>query len=320
MTLAEPSTIMLPAARSTLSQGFDVVYLVLYWMSVVLFFLIVGAAVYFSYRYARKPGDEDKLSPPPFHSTSLELFWSIGPLLVCIGFFHWGVKEYMNSRVAPAGSYEIRVYGQKWSWSFEYPNGKQETDLYVPAGRPVKLIMTSKDVLHSFFVPNYRVKYDVIPGRYTTVWFEAPEPGEDQVFCTEYCGKDHSNMLAKVKVLPPAEFEKWVADVTPRCGTPPRECTSPAEYGKELYTKRACISCHSLDGSKLVGPSFKGLYGKSEQTSAGPVTVDDNYIRESILNPNAKIVTGFSPQMPTYQGQLKEPELAGIIEYLKTLK
>ncbi len=321
MTIAEPNSLLLPAARSTLSQGFDTIYLVLYWMSVVLFFLIVGAAFYFAYRYKRQPGDEEKLSSPPFHSTSLELFWSVGPLLVCIGFFHWGVKEYMNSRVAPAGAYEIRVTGQKWSWNFEYPTGKQDRDLYVPAGRPVKLIMTSKDVLHSFFVPNYRIKYDVIPGRYSMVWFEAPEVGEDQIYCTEYCGRDHSMMLSKVFVRPPAEFDKWVNDFTPRCGTPPRDCVSPAEYGKELYTKRACISCHSIDGTRLVGPSFKGLYGKTEQFADGSSqVVDDNYIRESILNPTAKIVQGYAPQMPTYQGQLKEPELAGIIDFIKSLK
>jgi cytochrome c oxidase subunit II len=319
MMIAEPTSILLPAARSTLSQGFDSIYLVLYWMSVVLFFLIVGAAGYFSYRYRRRPGDEDKLSPPPFHSTSLELFWSVGPLLVCLGFFHWGVKEYMNSRVAPAGALEVRVTAQKWSWLFEYSNGKQSPDLFVPAGQPVKLIMTSKDVLHSFFVPNYRVKYDAIPGRYSMIWFQANEPGEDQVYCTEYCGKDHSSMLAKVVVMPPADFPKWFEDVREMCDGKP--CESPVAAGQSIYNKRACVSCHSIDGSPRVGPSFKGLYGKTEQFADGTTgTVDDNYIRESILNPSAKIVKGFAPQMPTYQGQLKDPQIEGLIEYIKSLK
>jgi cytochrome c oxidase subunit 2 len=318
MTTAEPSSLMLPASRSTLSQAFDPVYMALFWMSVVLFFLIVGAAFYFAYRYRRHPGDEQKLSPPPFHSTSLELFWSLGPLLVCIGFFHWGVKEYMNTRVAPSGALEVRVYAQKWSWLFEYANGKQSENLHIPAGRPVKLIMTSKDVLHSFYVPNYRTKYDVIPGRYSMVWFEAPQPGEDQIFCTEYCGKDHSNMLAKVVVMPQPEFQKWFDDNTEKCNGQP---CSPVALGEKVYNTRACLSCHSIDGSARVGPSFKGLWGKTEQFADGTsATVDENYIRESILNPTAKIVRGFAPQMPTYQGQLKDPQIDGVIEYIKSLK
>ena len=313
MTNFQPS-FSLPAARSAHATNVDATYMALVWMSVLMFVLVVGAAFYFAYRYRRKQGDTEKLSSPTFHSTSLELFWAIGPLLVCLGFFHWGVKQYMDARVAPSDSMEVRVRGQKWFWEFEYANGKIATELHVPAHKPVKLIMTSKDVIHSFFIPNYRIKQDAVPGRYSMIWFEAGTEGEDQVFCTEYCGKSHSNMLTKVMVESPEKFDKWLNEDEDK-GKP------LAEIGASLYEKKACKTCHTLDGGALVGPSFKGVYGRAEVMSSGlALTVDDDYIRESILNPTAKIVKGYQPQMPSYQGSLKDKQIEALIEFLKTVK
>ena len=313
--MTEPS-ILLPAAHSTTAAATDSLYMFIVWMSVFLFVLIVGAAGYFTWKYRRREGDEQKLSAATFHSTALEVFWSVGPLIVCIGLFHVGVKQYMDNRVAPGDAMEVRVRAQKWSWEFEYPNGKIDSDLTVPVNKPVKLIMTSKDVIHSFFVPDYRIKQDAVPGRYSTVWFQATQEGEDQVFCTEYCGKDHSMMLAKVKVVSEAKYREFI-DFDDTKGKP------LAEIGADRYKKKACSGCHSLDGSVQPGggPSFKGLYGKKESlTNGSTATVDDAYIRESILNPNAKIVTGFQPVMPTFQGSLKDREIEGIIEFIKAQK
>jgi cytochrome c oxidase subunit II len=313
--MTDPS-ILLPAARSTTAGAVDSLYLFILWMSVFLFVLIVGAAGYFAWKYRRREGDETKLSSPTFHSTALEVFWSVGPLLVCIGLFHVGVKQYMDNRIAPGDALEVRVRAQKWSWEFEYPNGKIDSDLTVPVGKPVRLIMTSKDVIHSFFVPDFRIKQDAVPGRYSTVWFQAVQEGEDQVFCTEYCGKDHSAMLAKVKVVSEAKFKEFIDFDDTK--------TMPlAEIGADRYKKKACNGCHSLDGSKIAGggPSFKGLYGREEEMTTGAkVVVDDGYIRESILNPQAKIVKGFQPVMPTFQGSLKDREIEGIIEFIKAQK
>lgn len=314
MTL-EPS-LLLPAARSTTAANVDSLYYALVWGSIFLFVLIVGTGLYFVMKYRRQPGDEKKLSSPTFHSTALEVFWAVGPLLVCCFIFHYGVKQYMDARVAPQGSLEIRVHGQKWAWEFEYANGKTSSDLHVPVNKPVKLIMTSKDVIHSFYIPDFRVKQDVVPGRYSILWFQANAVGEDQVFCAEYCGKDHSNMLTKVVVEDEAAFAKWL-DFDDTIGKP------LVEVGADRYQKKACVSCHSLDGSPKAGggPSFKGLYGSTQPITGGPsVVVDDAYIRESILQPQAKIVQGFGPIMPTFQGSLKEREIEGLIEFIKAQK
>jgi cytochrome c oxidase subunit 2 len=304
---------LLPAAHSTIAPQYDTLYNFLWWMSVVLFILIVGAAMYFAYRYRRRAGDEHKLSSPTFHSTSLEVFWSFGPLLVCLGLFHWGVKQYMDERVAPAGALEVRVTGQKWNWMFEYANGKTSDDLHVPVGRPVKLVMSSKDVIHDFSIPAYRIKQDVVPGRYTMLWFEPTHVGTEQVFCAEYCGLSHSNMLANIVAEPQDVFDKWINE-------DPDKTLPLAEVGQKVWSAQ-CKSCHSTDGSAIVGPTWKGLYGRSEQMANGQtITADDNYIRESILNPGAKIVKGYQNLMPAFQGSLKERQVDGLIEYMKTLK
>ncbi len=210
---------------------------------------------------------------------------------------------------------EVSVTGVQWRWDFEYKNGKKSTnEFYVPVGVPIKLLMTSADVIHSFYVPSFRMKQDVVPGTYTQAWFQAKETGVFQVFCTEFCGLQHSAMLAKVHVVEKPEFDKWLMG-DPDINLP------PAERGKKLYGLKGCNACHSLDGSKVVGPTFKGIWGRDEELADGShIKVDENYVAESILNPNAKMVKGYPPSMPSFQGVVNEGELKALIEYLKTVK
>lgn len=310
------ASLFLPQARSPYATSVDELFVLLTVLSVVMFVLITGAAGYWVYKYKRKEGDEKKLSTPTIHSVAIEIFWSVGPLLLCIVFFHMGAKQYMDARVAPGDSYVVNVSGRKWAWEFTYPNGKVDSKLHVPTGKPIKLVMNSQDVIHSFFIPDYRVKQDVLPGRYSTVWFKAEQPGTSVVFCTEYCGMSHSDMLTTVVAESPEEFQKWV-DYDPTTGK------SLAEVGQYFFNEKACSTCHSLDGSAKAGggPSFKGLWGRQEVLADGStVTVDENYLRESILVPNAKIVKGYQPVMPSFQGSLKERHLAGLIEFIKAQK
>jgi cytochrome c oxidase subunit II len=306
----------LPAARTETAGEIDMLFHAVNLMSVVLFILICGAAGYFVWKYRRQPGDEKTLSTPTFHSTAIEVFWSLGPLLVCIGLFHVATKQYMAGRVAPSDAIQVKVRARKWAWEFEYPSGRVSDELHAPVNKPVKLTMQTADVIHSFYVPNFRIKQDVVPGRYTTVWFQANQEGIDQIFCTEYCGLSHSDMLAKVHVESEEKYKEWV-DFDPDKGK------SPLEVGTRLYTEKACTTCHSLDGTTKPGggPSFKGIYGKSETMADGSTaTVDDAYIRESILVPTAKIVKGFQPIMPPFQGSLKDSQITGLIEFIKAQK
>jgi cytochrome c oxidase subunit 2 len=220
----------------------------------------------------------------------------------------------VKMNVAPAGAYEIRVTAQQWGFTYTYPNGATSVDkLYVPKGREVKMKMSSKDVLHGFFIPAFRVKYDILPNRYTSVWFKATEKGEYDLFCTEYCGDKHSEMVSTVEVMPPDKFEEWVEGAKL-----PDDLPLP-ELGKRLYSTQQCKNCHSLDGSRVVGPSFKGLYGmKNHKMSDGStVTVDENYLRQSILNPNAKVVKGYPAAMPPNYSNLSERKLSALIAFMK---
>jgi cytochrome c oxidase subunit 2 len=214
---------------------------------------------------------------------------------------------------------EINVTGRKWAWDFQYKNGKKTTsELVVPVDQPVKLIMTSKDVLHSFFVPVMRTKMDVIPGRYTYEWFRPIKTGDFQVFCTEYCGNEHSRMQARLKVLPRAEFERWLAD-----DSEARKLASlkPSDRGKELYVSKQCVTCHSLDGTPRVGPSWLKIFGREGKFADGSsYKADENYLKESILDPQAKTVAGYPAMgMPSYQGQLSDDDIHGLIEFMKTV-
>ena len=209
-------------------------------------------------------------------------------------------------------AYEIRVQARSWGWSFEYPNGVTTDTLYVPADEPVKTTMSSQDVIHSFYVPAFRVKQDVLPNRYTSVWFEATKEGTYDLFCTEYCGRNHSEMDAEVKVVSRARFDEWLESA----GTP--DDIPLPELGEKLYTQQGCQGCHSLDGSDMVGPTWKGLYGKTDHQMAdgSTVTADANYLRESILQSGAKVVEGYQNVMPSY-ASLSEREVTGLVEFIK---
>lgn len=208
------------------------------------------------------------------------------PLIVVLALFAVGLKGYIHSAVAPAEAYEINATSEMYLWTFTYPNGTVSVnELALPKGRPVKLILSSKDILHSFYIPEFRVKQDVIPNSYTTLWFEPTDAKETTLLCTEYCGVGHSEMLAKVMIMEPAKFDEWLEKGGSGSDLP------PAELGQRLYSTRSCANCHSLDGTRVQGPTFKGVFGRVEQLADGTqVTVDENYIRESILNPQGKIV------------------------------
>jgi len=246
---------------------------------------------------------------------ALELTWTVIPLILVVVIFVFGFKGYLDMSTPPANAYEILVEGQKWNWSFTYPNGYIDSNLHVPVDRPIRLVMGSQDVIHSLYIPAFRVKMDVVPGRYAKAWFEATEPGEYDLFCAEYCGTSHSDMIAHVVVHPVGEFETWLEKASNFL-----ETMTPVDAGRKLFQVRGCQQCHSVDGSAKTGPSMLGIFGRQENFVDGStLAVDENYIRESILEPQAKIVAGYEPVMPTYQGRLSDPEIMAIIEYFKSL-
>jgi len=308
--------LLLPAAKSTFAHEVDALFMFIIISGSFLVAGITAAIIYFSYKYRRR--SENDVTPLITHNNMLEVTWSIIPLIIVLVVFSWGFKTFVKMTTPPDDAYEINVRAQKWLWKFDYANGASSIDtLHVPANKPVKLIMQSADVLHSFFVPDYRVKHDVIPNRYTSVWFEAKEPGESVIFCTEYCGLQHSDMDGVVIAHEEDDFNNWLAANE---GGSMSSDLPPAEQGKKLFTENACNSCHSLDGSDKIGPTMKGLWESEEQLTNGEtITVDENYLRESILNPQAKIVQGYGPSMPPYQGQLSDEEINAIIEYIKTI-
>lgn len=310
--------LFLPPAKSTLAEQTDTLFWFVHLSSLVLTVGLIAVIIYFVYKYRRK--SEDEVTPLITHNNKLEVTWSVIPLVLVIIVFGWGYQVFLNQRVIPDDAYEIQVTAQMWTWQFTYQNGaRSNNELHVPADRPVKLIMNSNDVIHSFFVPDYRLKQDVVPGRYTEMWFNAPEPGESTIFCTEYCGDGHSDMLAEVIVHEQEDFEMWLAE-NESGGSKPEDL-APAEWGEQLTQEYACNTCHSTDGTQLTGPTWQGKFGSEEALSDGStVTVDENYIRESILEPSAKVVEGFPDVMNTYQGQLNDEQINAIIEYIKTLQ
>ena len=307
----------MPIDASTTVASVDWLYDFLYWMSVISSVVILGAMLYFVVKYKAKSRAANEVPEKSSdHSTVLEIAWSVLPMFVVVAIFVWGFQGYLNLRTSPKGAMEIRATGQKWKWLFSYPGGMTDDVLHVPVGQPVRMLINSVDVLHALFIPAFRVKMDAVPGRYTELWFNATKAGEFPVFCAEYCGTSHSDMLTRVVVHPPGGYEKWLREQEEKDLNTP-----PVELGKKLFDKQGCSTCHSVDGTPKIGPTWKGLFGKEEPlTDGSKATVDENYLRESIVDPNAKIVQGFVPSMPTYQGKLKDKELDGIIAYIKSLK
>ena len=312
----ESDTVWMPLDASVTAHDVDWLYMFMVWGSVIFAAVIFAAIVYFVKTYKAKSRVANEIADPSAeHNTTLEISWSIVPLFICVALFVWGFQGFVSLRTPPRGSMEIHATGQKWKWLFDYPHGTEDM-LHVPVNKPVRIIIHSVDVLHSLYLPNFRVKMDAVPGRYTDLWFQATKTGDFPIFCAEYCGTSHSDMLSHVIVHPPGEYEKWLVEQKKKM----EEIPLP-ELGKLLYQKQGCATCHTLDGGRLIGPTWKGMFGRTEHFTDGTsAAVDENYIRTSIMDPQSKIVDTFPPSMPTYQGKLSDRQLSGIIEYIKTLK
>lgn len=307
---------LMPTAATDIASRVDNLYNFLLISSFIACAILIGGMIYFAYKYKRK--SVNAKSAYITHNTFLEFLWSFIPLVIFLAVFAWGWLIYHDMRIMPENALEIHVRGKQWSWEAEYKSGVKTANLIkVPINRDVKLILSSTDVLHSFYVPSFRIKQDAVPGRYTSLSFKANKFGEFHIFCTEYCGTQHSGMLGKLHVVTQEEYDKWLEEES-------NFRTLPlAQQGEKLFQTAGCVSCHSsTDASVKVGPTLYKKFGTEEVLSGGEkVTVDENYLRESILEPQAKIVKGFETQrMTSFQGVLSENELAAIIEYLKTVK
>ncbi|MEM7181178.1 MAG: cytochrome c oxidase subunit II [Spirochaetota bacterium] len=312
----------MPIKASELAGQVDDLYIFLIIISVIGIIFSIGAMIYLVYRYKRKTAS-DKTAYIT-HNHTLEFIWSFIPFIAFMAAFFWGYKVYSKIRHIPKNAYEVQVTGQKWSWSFTYKDGfTVGKDLVVPVGKPIKLLMTSRDVIHSFFVPSFRNKMDVVPGKYTLYGFKATKEGTYDLFCTEFCGTKHSGMIGSVIVKSQADFDAWIkkkVEAEKALGSDP---VLLLKKGEELYTNGPCKACHTLDGTPATGPTFKGLFGKKREFFDGSSAIaDENYLRESILLSNAKIVKGFGDKssMPVFQGSYKDNEINALIEFIKSIK
>jgi cytochrome c oxidase subunit II len=307
----------MPLDASTFAGPTDSLYSFLFWLSVVSALAIYAVMFYFIVRYRAKGREDSKVGDESsHHNTALEITWSVIPLFFCVGIFVMGFKGYVDLRTAPKDTLEIHAQGQKWKWLFTYPNGHVDSDLHVPVDKDVRVIIQSVDVLHSLYIPAFRTKMDAVPGRYTDLWFHATKTGDFPVFCAEYCGTSHSDMITHAIVHEPGGYETWMEAIMEKLNNMP-----PVELGKLMYDQQGCKTCHTVDGSTLVGPSWKGLWGSSRTFADGSsAPADENYITNSVNNPAGQVVQGFAPSMPTYQGKLNDKQINGIIEYIKTLK
>ncbi|MCC6763760.1 MAG: cytochrome c oxidase subunit II [Deltaproteobacteria bacterium] len=312
---------LLPPQASTVALQTDMLYAFLVAISVFFAVLIAVAVIAFSVMYRRR--SENDVTPYIHGSTALEIAWSVIPLGVAMVMFGWGAHLFVTLKRPPDDALQVNVVGKQWMWKIQHLEGRREiNELHVPLGRPVKLTLTSEDVIHSFYVPAFRIKQDAVPGRYTTAWFEATRIGSYHLFCAEYCGTMHSGMIGKVIVMDPADYQAWLTSgaAVPVAAGAAADGAGPnlAAAGKDLFEQKGCLTCHQ-PGSVL-GPQLAGIVGHSVELQDGTtVTVDDDYLRESILTPAAKLVKGFAPVMPTFKGQLTEEQVMQLIAYIKSL-
>jgi len=305
-------------AYSHVAGEIDSVFIFIALIGAFFFLITQGTLIWFALRYRRRRKDADEATPYITDNRVLETIWVVVPSLLILAIFVYGYLVFRDSRTAPPGSAEINVTASQWLYKFTYPDGRSAAnEVHVPVGKPVKFVMTSSDVIHGFYLPDFRVKQDVVPGMYTTLWVEPRKTGTFDILCTQYCGVGHSNMRARFVVMDQQEYDAWARhEAGEKKGTP-----SLADRGHEVVEEAGCLACHSLDGSDRVGPSFKGLFGRRVEMSDGSaITAGEDYIRESILDPGAKVVKGFQPIMPTFKGQLKDEEITAVIAYIKTLK
>lgn len=299
-----------PEQASTLAGRVDTLFAAALVLSVVATVLIVIVLLAFAVRYRRRHRDE--IGHDDHAGAWLEITWTVVPAVIFLALFAWGAQLYFSTYRVPPNAERYYVVGKQWMWKYQHPSGNREiNDLHVPAGRPIELVITSEDVIHSFYVPAFRVKRDAVPGRYSTAWFEATKPGTYDIFCAEYCGAEHSLMIGKIVVMPPHEYEAWLEGK--------EGGRSIVASGAELFEQNSCNTCHRPDSSARA-PILNGIYGRQVAMLGGSVvTVDDNYLRESIVSPAAKVVSGYQPIMPTYKGQLTEEQILELIGYIKSL-
>lgn len=323
MTTPEATNWQLPPAMADTAAPIDSAYMFVYWFSVFFLVAVTAAMLFFVFKYKRKKGVK---SEPTGHFNRLEILWTVTPTIFVIVLFHVSFTAYIKNATAAEGATEIRVRGKKWSWEFEYPTGDRVPgELHLEVNKPYKMILSSEDVIHSFYIPEFRMKRDAVPGQYSFIAFTPTATGDAHVFCAEYCGTSHSGMLASVKVETPEEHKKFMDTLGKCVEEKPGDC-EPAKYGEKLFVKNACTTCHGtggsgdIGGSKSPGPKLAGIFGTAQPLMSGEsVTADENYLRESILRPNAKIVAGYNTvAMPAFV--LKDDQLDAVIAYIKSLK
>jgi cytochrome c oxidase subunit 2 len=301
-----------PESASTVSGKVDALYFYLSGITVFFTLLISGVLIFFVIKYRRRTPYE--IPRPIAGSHTLEILWSVIPFIIAMSVYAWGAQLYFEQSRPPRNTNEVYVVGKQWMWKIQHTTGQREiNELHVPVGRKIKLIMTAEDTIHDFFVPAFRIKADVVPGRYTTEWFEATKPGTYHLFCAEYCGMNHSGMIGSVIVMEPTDFDNWLSGTAGQL--------SPALAGQQLFQSLGCVSCHGANGEGGRGPVLAGLFGRQVFLNTGQtLKADEAYIRESIVNPQAKLVSGFGPIMPTFQGQVSEEQLLQIIAFIKSLQ
>ncbi|MGE0814612.1 MAG: cytochrome c oxidase subunit II [Vicinamibacterales bacterium] len=301
---------LFPEAASAFAGRVDALYIFIVAVSAFFTVAVSVAVIWFAFRYRRRHAEE--IGAHIEGSLPLELAWSIIPTIIAMVMFAWGATLYYEMRRPPAEALQVYAVGKQWMWKFQHPSGQREiNELHVPLGRPVKILVTSEDVLHDLYFPAFRTKIDAIPGRYQPLWFTATKPGRFHIFCAEYCGTKHSGMIGTVVVMEPDQYQDWL--------TGDGNEGTMAERGGRLFGDLACNTCH-LDNGQGRGPSLKDIFARPvELTDGTSVLVDESYLRESILNSQSKVVKGFTPLMPTFQGLISEEGLAALIEHIKSL-
>jgi cytochrome c oxidase subunit 2 len=303
---------LIPEQASSFASNVDALMAFLLLITTFFSTLIAGLIIYFSFKYHHS-AKADRSNPVNSHLL-LEIVWSAIPLGIVLVVFVWGAKVFYEMKTIPQDAMEIFVVGRQWMWKVQHPQGQREINaLHVPVGRRIRLTMISEDVIHNFAIPAFRIRQDVLPGRYSQQWFEATKPGRYHLFCSEYCGTLHAGMVGQVVAMEPSAFERWLSGGTPTSG-------SMVASGDEIFKKLGCGTCHLASGEGR-GPAMKGLYGSRVALAGGQsVLADEAYLRESLLRPNAKLVRGYQPIMPTYQNQLDEEQVLQLIAYMKGLK
>ncbi|MEQ8789305.1 MAG: cytochrome c oxidase subunit II [Pirellulaceae bacterium] len=299
-----------PDQASDFALRVDLLYVFLLAVTGFFTLLIAGLILFFAVYYRRRQGRERTAAR---ENMLLEVVWSIVPLVLALSMFSWGAWLFLEMHDAPADAEEINVVGKQWMWKIQHPGGRREINqLHIPVGRAVKLRMISEDVIHSFYVPAFRVKQDVLPGRYTTMWFRPTREGAYHLFCAEYCGASHAQMGGQVIVMSERDYADWLARRSPD------QTTGPS--GEALFHQFRCHTCHH-EGSDARGPSLRGLYGGAVPLDGGGTAVaDEDYLRESVYEPQSKVVAGYRPLMPTYHGQIGEEQMLRLIAYIKSLE